>query len=483
MCGRVAGHAGGPSKLGIVRTVFLLATAVVLTAGTPDRWRTANPRVFALTEAARAAPPEFAANGLLRLLETNAVTDPDWRLELAAEALTLARAARQPARKHLAPGVPGVDNQAGLWNAAYGQRLDGLSLALRAVEQLRRVDPNAAREAFTGIPRPAVAAVTCKAALLDDVSAWYAMAGRLNADPLPLIQTLGSHGEIAAAIDLIFQHRNTPEQLDTYAGALAARMRLLPQSDREFNAALFDAPPKLKHLRSVLLNQQRPVAALDDGWRVWMQTGLEAGACAESRQAGPQEQVRREALELFNATIEPPLPADLLKPSGEAVAADAGPFSETDATRQQAQLFRKLLFGDTGRGLSAAEKDTPEWRERMQEFIQSIEKRTRAAEESDVEYFYRQSQLWSAVLMAAPAGPLRERALQQVTSFLLANAAHIDAVLWYSQVEAIAEITRPLPGEEFARVLRAFHQTGHPVLVLYALLESDYPTRPAPRAD
>lgn len=466
-----------------VRLLLMIGLAAALAAQSSDERRSAHPRVFALTELARAAPPEFAARGLLQLLEADAIPERDWRLELAQEALSLAGSARHALPKRLAPGIVAVDNRAMLWNVAYQQGLDRLTLSLRAIEQLRRLDPAAARKAFSQLPRPAMAAVTCKDALIDDASQWYLTAGRVNAEPgtiLSAIQAAQSHTEIAPAIDLIFLRRGSAEELDLYAGAVGEKLRSLPANDRDFNAALFQAPKKIEHLWSTLRLLDRPTAVLADGWRAWMQTGLAAPACAESRSAGPQEQARYDAFSLFNKT-QTPLEPDLLKPTGESIAADLHPFADSEAIRSQTNLFRQLLFGTHSRGLSTAEKDTPEWREQMQSYIQSIEGRTRTSDESDIEFFFRQSQLWSGVLMASPPGPGRDRALAQYLSFLLVNAPHIDPLLWFSQLESMAEATRSLHGEEFPKLLRALHSTAHPVLRLYAELETDFPTRPSPK--
>ncbi|MFN0100992.1 MAG: hypothetical protein ACKV2U_02760 [Bryobacteraceae bacterium] len=466
-----------------MRLLLALILAASLHGEVKNQRRAAHPQIYALTDLARSTPPEFAARGLLQLLDADAIPDREWRLELASEVLTLAASARHPVRKRLAPGITAVDNRAMLWNVAYNQGLDALSLSIRAIDHIRRIDPIAARKAFAQLPRPAPSSPVCKDALLDDVSAWYAIAGRLNADPLPLIQSIQTHSEIASAIDLIFQRRNSREELDTYAGAVGQQLRALPQSERAFSAALFEIPRKLKHLYTVLASQQRPTAALSDGWRAWMQSGFEAPACQESRLAGPQQQARQDALDLFNQTLEPALPFDLLKTTGEAVAANLEPFADNEGTREQTGLFKSLLFGNNSRALSEAEKDTPEWREGMQKYIQSIEARTRSADESGIEYFYRQSQLWAGILMASPAGPTRDRALERYIGFLLANAPHIDPLIWFSQVESMAGITRSLHGTEYPKVLNALRLTAHPVLQLYAELEAVYPTRPGLKVD
>ncbi len=451
---------------------LLLVPVLAAQPSVNQQRRAAYPQLFQLTELARSAPPEFAARALLQILDSNSIPTADWKLDLAAEALSLAKAARHPLPKRLAPGIVAVDNQAMLWSTAYSQNLDALSLSARALARLPKSE-------FANIPRPSPATPSCRDALLDDPSAWYQAAARAQVAPLPLIQTISSHAEIAPAIDLIFQRQNSPEDLDTLSGALAARLAALPPSARAFNAALFSAPRKIKHLLTVLESHQRPTAPLAEAWRTWMTNGLSAPACTESTVPGPQQQARLDAFELFNSSQSPPLPPELLKPAGTPEPAELQPFADNEDTRHQASLFKQLLFGNQSRALSETEKNTPEWRELMQQYIQSIERRTRSASESDIEFFYRQSQLWSGVLMAAPAGPTRQRALNQFLSFLLASAPHIDPLVWFSQLEAIAELTRSLHGNEFPKLLDSLRLTAHPVLTLYAELESAFPTRPS----
>lgn len=83
--------------------------------------------------------------------------------------------------------------------------------------------------------------------------------------------------------------------------------------------------------------------------------------------------------------------------------------------------------------------------------------------------------------MSSPAGPPRDRALHQFLAFLLANAPHTDPVLWFSQLDQMATVTRSLHGADYPKLLHAIHQTGHPALQLFAALEAAFPDRPAPR--
>ena len=187
-----------------VRRFLLLTLAITAFAATNDDRRTAHPTIYALTDLARSTPPEFAARGLLQLLDSNAIPTPDWQQDIAREVLTLAQSARHPVRKRLAPGLTATDNRAMLWHTAYNQGLDRLTLSLRAIAHLRRHNPDAAREAFAQLPRPTIANPACPDPLIPDLTTYYTTAATLKADPLPLIEALQTHTELAPALELIF---------------------------------------------------------------------------------------------------------------------------------------------------------------------------------------------------------------------------------------------------------------------------------------
>jgi hypothetical protein len=467
-----------PEKVPFIAAIFALFWLNAQAAETDAASRRASsPLTYSLLEQARSAPPEFGAFAMLRLLGSNAVPGREWQLETATEALRMAANATHAAPRRLAPGLQAADNQAMLRHAAAQQGLDRLTLSLRAIEQIRRVDPASAAEEFSRIPRPVASVSTCADPLVDDFSSWYAAAARLGVSPLSALQTLGSHVEIAPAIGLILQSAADSESLEAMAGALAARLSQLPADDRTFNAALFHAPSALLQLRQVLASRNLPTAPLDEGWLTWMRNGMAAPACAETRAPGAAKDAREEAFALFNRTFTP-LDPELLKPTGDPVAAAMDPFADNEAIRRQARLLHQLLFGDGSAALPEAQKATPEWREKLDEYMRSIEARTQSGEESANEFFFRQCQLWAGVIIAAPAGAAREKAVAQYIGFLLRHAPHIDPAIWFSQLTALVESTRSLHGTSFPRILEALEQSGHPVLSLYAQLEAAHPTRP-----
>lgn len=129
-----------------------------------------------IVDLAGAAPPEFAADALLRVVESNKIPKRDTKRDLVEQAFRLAAMAKFQIRMH---GVAGtlVDTRSGYLSRAYDLKLDALSLQSRAVRDMLPIDSAKARELFQEIPRPALPPLTCYDPLFYDVSDFYQTLG------------------------------------------------------------------------------------------------------------------------------------------------------------------------------------------------------------------------------------------------------------------------------------------------------------------
>ena len=93
-----------------------------------------------ISDLAGAAPPEFTADALLRIVESGKLADQNARRELIDHAFQLAASAKFPVRM---VGVTGTttDTASGSLNQAYDLKLDVLSLQSRAVRDMLPLDP------------------------------------------------------------------------------------------------------------------------------------------------------------------------------------------------------------------------------------------------------------------------------------------------------------------------------------------------------
>ncbi len=98
-----------------------------------------------------AAPPEFAAAALERLLESGAIDDPPTRRELIEHAFQLAGMAHDRWRVH---ALPGAGANATMRARASDLQLDQISLQTHAVRLMLAVDKDRARAIFLGLESP-----------------------------------------------------------------------------------------------------------------------------------------------------------------------------------------------------------------------------------------------------------------------------------------------------------------------------------------
>jgi len=125
---------------------------------------------------AHAAPPEFAADALLRIAEKAKLT-PEGKIELLEEAFRLAQRAHFsiPYRSFRAES----DSLAATRNQAYRLQLDTLSLQARAVRALLPIAPAKARQYFELMRLPQLPQLTCAGALIPDVATFYDLLGQV----------------------------------------------------------------------------------------------------------------------------------------------------------------------------------------------------------------------------------------------------------------------------------------------------------------
>ncbi len=441
-----------------------LAVLMAVVAEASEVRRAAHPEIWALAEAARAAPPEFAAWGLLRIVESKQLRDPVWEAELLEEALQFARNARHPMRKRLAPGIASSDSRAAYWDAAFKLGFDRLSLEMRAIDQLPAKDKP---RRFAQLQPPQPASPPCEEPLVDDPSPWYNTARKFNPSQdavLAAIRSVRSHAAIAGAANTILSRRGPAEELPVYVGALAQALTNIEKSDRAFQASLEAATNALNELNYSLRLLEQPKGALAGGWRSWLLQAFEQPACAESANFI----ARRQAAEAHERAVGIALPENVWKSTlGKPAEIHSFPAGEAQTTR-----MRKLMFGSTG-ALTSAQKDSAEWREEFQSFVSAIATEAKSSDESEEDFFVRRATSWTAAILAAPPGAARDRAIEEFIAFTLANAASIDPVLWYSQIERMASGARALQG---AGVMDALERTGHPILVLATRLERAFPS-------
>jgi len=126
------------------------------------------------------APPEFAADALLRVVESGKVPDKPALVDLVEHAYSLGGSAQLRAPVKALKRVP--DTPGAMLAAASQLHLDALSLQSRAVRDMASLDRKKAWELFLTIPAPAVEQPKCEDMVITDVSPLRDLAATFGED-------------------------------------------------------------------------------------------------------------------------------------------------------------------------------------------------------------------------------------------------------------------------------------------------------------
>src|SRR5260370_39193430 len=173
----------------MMRCLLILLTAAALQAETAPL----SPDLKKMVDLAQAVPPEFAAQALLRVADSQRAGARETQIALIEQAFRLASAARWPVKLRGMAGAL-VDTRTGSMDRAYGLELDALSLQSAAVSAMVGRNPAKAREMLSQIALPEFPALSCDDSLVPDPTVFYrALAQVANSSFSPEEQRKGEH--------------------------------------------------------------------------------------------------------------------------------------------------------------------------------------------------------------------------------------------------------------------------------------------------
>jgi hypothetical protein len=421
-----------------------------------------------LAELARAAPPEFTANALLRLVEQGRLVDKAARRELIEEAFRNASAAKFPVRML---GVPGTttDTATGSLSRAYALKLDALSLESRAVRDMLPLDPANARRMFMDIPHPALPPLTCDDALFYDLSDYYQTLGAVAGETFTqkerakeahlnfLTDYLGqatSPLEIVPLAGAIQAVGATEQQRQGLYARLGGLLENLQPDDRSFASSL----PAINALN---------VPEMQSALEKFRQRGrvCESDSYNPSSAAAPKPASQDPSA--------PPAPTREKTPKLHSYWQSAG-------SKQLLEPGRKLRFDKNNTPLSDSARATPEWQQQAADYLNQIAGWSQDPQDSDADYYHEKCTVWLALIELVPPGPENDAIVADYVSFIGNSRLYQESPAeWFLEPKALLD--RFQPGAMRSSLLDAFQRSGNPVLSLEVALErarAPKPNRP-----
>lgn len=371
-----------------------------------------------LVGAIRSAPPELAADALIRLAESSAAIPAAEKVELLERAFDLAAHAQQPFRRSLISG--NADSPNGYLSDAFDLQLDALSLRCRAARAMAALDKRRAREMFNRIsPRLALAPLGCEDDLQYEVSVLYttlAVIARTtfddgatgDAERAALVARyaggatspaqLGPLAKTITSLDL------PPDQLAALVNALAEAVSRVAVDNKSFAATILkgSALPQFDALLEMCRAKGVAADTILDALRNYLATNLGAGQCYERRillegQRGGSPPINNFCEKWFAARM------DAGGPDAAAQDGHAKPqYWTTPEAEDLLMRVKRLRFGSGKKRLKADDKQTVEWQSELAGFYARLMAWEPRAERSKADYFHQKSSLLLATIELLP---------------------------------------------------------------------------------
>jgi len=485
-----------------VRSIALLflSLAPALLADAAERPK----EIRALVDAAPVAPPELAADILIRIVESGRVTDPAWKLELLDQAFHMAGAAKYPVALSAAVArALNTDSDPGVRSGALHAKLDALSLRCRAVSGTLALDRKKAVALFREIPILQFPAHTCADSMRELPDIVFETLGQVFAQAFtPQERAKGKHVDFAEeylggltsptqlepAIRMIAAQKLTSDELARLTGVLVASIQQLNSDDRTFtavtNPGLIDEVLTFAdRCRQSGYSPQSLVAS----FRAYLVRHFQAARCAES----PKAYSGGRLAETFNQMLVPlagegavaPITPDEMKPVSVGEAAKVYEFWSKPAARKVMADYKLLRFGtDEQQALNSAkgtrpdhmaqfltveQRSTPEWQAAAQEFLSRLEEWKQDNDEPAESYFHEVCFMYAGLLDIAPSGSLREHVLHSYIDFLKNSEVERGSPPeWYLEVSRLMNGATDATSGEISRVKNEMRARGDPVMIL-----------------
>lgn len=470
-------------------------------------------RVRKVADSALAAPPELAADILIRLAGSRQVTSKQAKLELLERAFALAGSARYPVG--LRSSASWTDNRE--WALAEGLRfgLSANSLRIRVLKEMAPLDGQRARLHFAETHPPAIA-LTCKDTLIPLTASHYALLPMILAQGFTAeerkkdadlawiadqIRAMNSPMQLEEMVRLLIDQTWSRDRMEFLLTAYSGVMKQMEADARTSSFALnFGLQQRMFELTRKLLQMEISPLPLLDAYRTLLVRTMRGTRCVrQARSSDPYEELRK----MFNNSLRKLMPQglDLLaeitkedaRPTGEEPAGTAKDFWTTELSKPLLAGLRRLRFGTEeqqavlqkepqrkpgeANWLSVDQRRAPEWEDALRALLLEVERWKKDPSETEADHFHQLMMIHHTLLEITPAGDLRGEVLAAAISTLKTSSLETTSPPdWYFQFRRLL-----LPrdgGEEERRARREeVRRAGDAVMTVYADLEELAPSK------
>lgn len=442
--------------------------------------------IRSLVLAAKAQSAEVAADVLFVVLEKEVVSDSKERQDLIEYIFRLAPEAKEPFRVS-SPGS-NVDTRTGYRLVAAEQKLDQLSIQLRAVKMMLPLDQVRARKLFSDIVLK-LEPLSCEDALNYEVSDFYSglieivdqtfdAESRLRNEPTyfaaSYLDSIDSPMQIVPAIDFLFKVKTTPEQFEILIDSFTTSLRKMKANARGFAfSTKYSLTALMKYLSQ--RNTDSKSARSRDllrAYRTYLVKNLSGTQCSDSLVTGTKEKPNS-MIEAANQLFESPLTEDDIKPEKIEPGMKVFEYWKNVKTAKLLRNIKELRFGSSQETLSLEERNKPEWQQKLMKFLEQMNEWKPEDEETEADYLHQRCVLYRGLIDLTPPGPMLSSILQNYALYLRDSKMQKESPLqWLNYVKFLMKIGKNnLKGKDYDNFINILGSSGHPVFQLYIDLE------------
>jgi hypothetical protein len=452
---------------------------------------------------ARAAPGEFAADGLIRIAALQAV-DPARKVTLLEEAFRRAAEAQEPYKRHA--GINSVTGSAGFLNRAYDQELDALTLRLRAVEAMLPLNKTKARDLFQQIPPLDLPKLQCADFLVYDVSRYYEVLGRIASETFsakeiekgePFRLLLQHAGAIHSAAQVnpmaraIANARLKDGDFQALVAAFAGVLGGISGDDRSFTYA-HSTGAQISAIADAMKSRKISPLPLLESYRLYLVKNLTASRCADDdlmlttpqsfaiANAAPQI---ADDVAYFNQSLRmPPLQiieaAEVTPAKVEGAAEGLRACEDTDC-QAIAQQYRGLILQPNGLAWAPSDRRSGEWQAKLQDFLTAMAAwKENSSSAPAAQYFRNKCGVYSQLLGVVPTPEDQDKVIREMLDFVQRSKFQTESrIQWFLPVNALLG-RAALDSTGLGKLMPQFRESRDPVIAFYAQLESVAPRGP-----
>jgi hypothetical protein len=446
--------------------------------------------VMALVDQAGALPPEFRADTLLRLADSPLVPGTTWKEELIEEAFWSGARAPLPY-----PQRADLRSDSVAENAVRQNRLEALTLQIRAAQAMLALDPQKALHLYEEVPTPTPPRLACSTVFTPVVLDYYQSAvlvfesaftpkQRSQEDDFhflrQLVASVESPSQVPPAMEMILAVKIPPTQRQDLMSLFATKLQEISRSDREYGAtetALVSAvtPDRLQPSEAYVL-----LPAL----RSYIVRHISGRRCSDNTPASGKMATSAQGFNALAAKFDPtggrykPISAEEAKP-----LADDGSYRQNlNGQSVQAQAIQDALkwltHGDRERDgkvlrWTLEERSTEDWLAHYDDAVKLVYDLTEKDESSLEAYFCTKSDALNSLAVLVPPGRGREKAMDEFREFLEQNYPSIqNRNLWFTMFRHMLYTARFSDDpRDKAWILDELARSSNPVMALYAKLE------------